>query len=338
MTIKYSVAVATYNGEKYIAEQIQSILDQTLSVNEIIISDNGSTDHTIDIIKTLNPKNVIIKYFSFSDRRGPNGNIENAIKKCTGDYIFLADQDDIWLPEKVEKFNNFIISHPFAKCIASNGIVIGSNGKPLTVPFSMLDVIPLHYYHFNQEDYFNIIIKRPLIRGMALCCSKDFLNTTFPFPECYERHDHWILFCAICIDSFYAINERLVMYRLHDTNLIGMNKNDKKFVNSVKKKSSQVVFYHKNWDNIQNNNAYIINKSMLKKMRDLSMTDSQAYKIIQEQEKENYKQYVALHSHGVKGAVKLLTLYNSDKTFRNMNSRTVFMYKLLRILFSRNHN
>ena len=95
-----SVAIATYNGEKYIKEQLESILKQLNKNDEIIISDDGSADKTIEIAKSFNDKRIKIIN---GPKNGVKQNFANAIKNCNGKYIFLSDQDDMWLDNKVNE-------------------------------------------------------------------------------------------------------------------------------------------------------------------------------------------------------------------------------------------
>ena len=96
-----SVCIATYNGEKYILEQILSILPQLKENDEIIVSDDSSTDTTLEIIKNINDKRIQI--FKNTGNHGVNSNFDNALKRAHGEYIFLSDQDDVWLPGKVDR-------------------------------------------------------------------------------------------------------------------------------------------------------------------------------------------------------------------------------------------
>ena len=100
MRPKVSVAMATYNGEKYIKEQIQSILDNLMQDDELIISDDGSNDKTLDIISAFNDDRIKVIN---GPKNGIKQNFSNAIEKTTGDIIFLSDQDDIWMKDKVKK-------------------------------------------------------------------------------------------------------------------------------------------------------------------------------------------------------------------------------------------
>ena len=101
-----SVCMATYNGQKYIKEQIDSILCQLGHADELVISDDHSTDLTPDIIKSYDDKRI--KFFYNELKKGVTHNFENALLKSKGDILFLADQDDVWLPGKLEKMVDFM--------------------------------------------------------------------------------------------------------------------------------------------------------------------------------------------------------------------------------------
>lgn len=98
-----SVVICTYNGEKYIAEQIDSILSQTYTLNEIIIQDDCSTDNTFNILERYSNKNNRIKIFRNDKNIGFNSNFKSAVKRAKSDFIAIADQDDIWYSEKIAK-------------------------------------------------------------------------------------------------------------------------------------------------------------------------------------------------------------------------------------------
>ena len=116
--MKLSVAMCTYNGEQHVNEQLESILKQTMTVDEIIICDDGSTDKTIQIIEQfqMNFPNIITLHRN-SFNLGSNKNFEKAITLCSGDYIFLSDQDDIWKINKVEKIIQSFLDSPSLEAI-----------------------------------------------------------------------------------------------------------------------------------------------------------------------------------------------------------------------------
>lgn len=200
-----SVCIPTYNGEKYIREQLDSILSQTKAVDEIIISDDSSTDRTIEIIKSY--KNPIIRILDNRRFNSPIFNLENALKHSKGDYIFLADQDDLWNNNKVEVMMNHLQKN---QLVVSNGQLINNEGDIL------------------EESIFNIynskkgFIKNLITNSYMGCCmafQRDLLNYTLPFPKKIAMHDLWIGLNAELFYSVYFCDIQLISYRRHGSNL-----------------------------------------------------------------------------------------------------------------------
>jgi len=205
-----SVAMATYNGEKYIREQLESILKQLNEDDEIIISDDGSTDNTINIIKSFEDKRI--KIFD-GPRNGVKQNFANAIYNCTGKYIFLSDQDDIWCDNKVN-----IVLKNFEKekcmCIVHDCIVFDSSND---------DVIYDSFYKYRNSG--SGIIKNIWKNTYIGCCmtiDARMKNTILPIPNDIEMHDQWIgLLCEKEGKSLF-INDKLINYRRHNDNVTNM--------------------------------------------------------------------------------------------------------------------
>ena len=129
--MKVSVALCTYNGEKYIEQQLNSILNQNYPVEEIQIGDDGSSDKTIDIIDSFRKKFDRL-YLTINERRlGPLKNFENTIKRCRGQYICLADQDDIWYPEKLETVIPILERNDRIQACFSNAGLIDAEGHKI---------------------------------------------------------------------------------------------------------------------------------------------------------------------------------------------------------------
>ena len=129
--MKISVALCTYNGEKFLKEQLDSILNQTIAVDEIIICDDKSTDTTLSILRDYKKKYpTIISIYENENTLKSVKNFEKAISLCTGDIIFLSDQDDIWVDIKVEKYCDYFNENAAIQVLASNGYCI--NEKSFT--------------------------------------------------------------------------------------------------------------------------------------------------------------------------------------------------------------
>ncbi len=232
-----SVAMATYNGEKYIRQQIESILQQTYNVDELVIYDDCSTDDTVKIIEEIKNTyigNVCIKLHINSRNSGYISNFYNAISATTGEYIFLADQDDVWHKDKVKSVIHFMKKNN-CKAVCTNFDIIDGNGQRIRERSN---------YRFNR--YINKTVK-PYIRvsfhtlaygniaqGCTYCFDKEVKELYLKIKSNALIHDHQILLIASLVGSVYFLNERLIDYRLHSDNNLGFEKIDDKIV--VKKK------------------------------------------------------------------------------------------------------
>ncbi len=208
-----SVCLTTYNGGKYLAEQLSSILCQLSEHDEVIISDDGSSDNTIQIIHSFNDPRIHLlnhtkeeRYSNYSFYR-ITSNFENALKSVKGDLIFLADQDDIWLPGKVKAIKQHIGDYQLVlhDCKIMNESV---------------EIMAESYFAVNQS---RIGFVRNLINSSYLgCCmafKREILDTALPFPSLPVPHDIWIGLIAEFQNNSIFIEEKLAMYRRHDNNM-----------------------------------------------------------------------------------------------------------------------
>lgn len=229
MTPKFSVAIATYNGEKYIEEQLESILSQTVSVDEIIVADDCSTDETVRIVeKTLIPSGISFEIIRQSENRGYTQNFYTAIDKCTGELILIADQDDVWLPHKVETVSNFIENHPETGILIHDVIFCDENlNRSSTTKLQRLKSLGI-----KSESY---------VAGMATCMTNQFWKNCFPLPskETGWAYDSWIHACGKILGQRRVTNEVLGLFRRHATNATrGSLLNDYKESSSFKENRS----------------------------------------------------------------------------------------------------
>ena len=197
-----SVCLATFNGEKYIHEQLSSILTQLDLQDEIIISDDSSTDETINIIKSFNDKRIIL--FENNKFKSPIFNLENALKNAKGDFIFLSDQDDVWAPNKVE-----ITSKYFNKfdMIVSDCFITNNFGEITNNSFFNL--------YGSKKGLIRNLIKNNYI-GCCMAFNRKILNKSLPFPKDIPLHDLWIGFVSELFYKTCFIEEKLVYYRRHE--------------------------------------------------------------------------------------------------------------------------
>lgn len=206
---KISVALAAYKGENFIEEQLSSILTQLKPLDEVVVSDDFPEGKTREVVMKLAENDARIKYIA-----GPgNGlimNFENAIKHCTGDFIFLADQDDVWLPDKVEKVTEKLSSG--AELVLHNAMVTDSH---LTV-----NDTSFFASHGTKTGYFNNLVKNSYM-GCCMAFRKELAEKILPFPENLPMHDQWIGLIAEKTGKVCLIEKPLILYRRHGGNMTG---------------------------------------------------------------------------------------------------------------------
>ena len=199
-----SVCMATYNGEKYIRDQLQSILTQLSENDEVIISDDSSTDQTINIIQDLNDDRIIL--LENQKFNSPIYNFENALKFASGDIIFLSDQDDIWKAGKVKIMKNYIKNY---NLVLSDAEIIDGEGRILEESF----------YKINRSKggIIRNIVKNSYL-GCTMAFNRKILNKILPFPKDLPMHDWWIGLISEMYGKVYFLEDKLISYRRHENN------------------------------------------------------------------------------------------------------------------------
>ena len=203
--INISVALASYNGERYIYEQISSIIPQLIDGDELIVSDDGSTDGTIQIVKEFEKHNPSVKLL-----RGPSigvfRNFENAISHCTNSIVFLSDQDDIWMEDKVETVMDAFNHDKSVQLVMHEAIVITDDGEK----------------HGSIANY-----KKGLLRNIVKSCywgccmafRRELLVPYIPFRVSGIAHDQLIGLLSEKCSGTVGINKALVLHRVHGDNV-----------------------------------------------------------------------------------------------------------------------
>ena len=202
-----SVALCTYNGEKFLKKQLDSILTQTFSPFEVIIVDDNSTDGTKEILNSYQERYPNIKVYFNEENLGYNQNFEKAISLTTGDYICISDQDDIWYPEKIKLLREHIGENWL---IFSNSEMITENDRPTGEKL-------LRYFYFS-DDYKSILFENFVAGHTCLLC-KDLKKYIFPIPR-KGFYDWWIGFVALHHHKLIYLDEILTKHRLHEHSVI----------------------------------------------------------------------------------------------------------------------
>lgn len=237
--MKISVAMCTYNGEKYIRQQLDSILHQTLNVDEIIICDDKSTDGTYQILKEYQLKypevvSVYLNEISLFTIK----NFEQAVSKCAGDWIFLSDQDDMWKPFKVKKMVDFVNTNPATKLLFTDGNLIDEKnqdlGSTLWKKWSF-DEAAKKRWKINKGAFNDLLYNKNYVTGATAMISRSLVKDIIPIqvPENYF-HDSWFAINAAAQNGLAFLEEPLISYRVHPDQQVGITKEKKETSNTGK--------------------------------------------------------------------------------------------------------
>lgn len=203
-----SIALCTYNGEKHLKQQLDSLLAQTYSNLEIIIVDDCSTDNTFNITSNYAEKDSRVKCFKNDTNLGFNKNFERAIGLTTGEYIAISDQDDIWMPNKIELLLNHIVNKWL---IFSNSSYINDENE--TLEGKML-------YGFNPAAHnYKCMLLANFVTGHTVLFKKEFMNYFLPFPQ-NGFYDWWMGLIALYHEEMIFFDEILTRHRVHNRSVM----------------------------------------------------------------------------------------------------------------------
>jgi len=198
--LRVSVCMAIFNGERFVMDQIESVLSQLSEKDELIISDDGSIDNTVTIIRSINDPRI--RLFQ-SQGSGVVLNFENALNQVTGDVIILCDQDDIWLPGRLKIAVNSLYNHDL---VMVNYQVVDSNLNPVESNSPEISL-----------SFFRTFVKNGYL-GCCMAFRSSILVSILPFPKGIAMHDWWIaLLCLLKFDVFIS-DQNGILYRRHNSN------------------------------------------------------------------------------------------------------------------------
>jgi glycosyltransferase involved in cell wall biosynthesis len=224
-SLRASVAMCTYQGERHLSEQLSSIAEQTLLPDELVVCDDGSTDGTLAIVSDFKSEAPFpVRVFSNDGRLGFTKNFEKAIALSKGDLIFLADQDDVWHPEKLSSQLAIFASSPAVAAVFTDGDVVSDDLSPLgyTV-WSFVGFAPSLQRRFANGGALDVLLKRQIVVGMTMGFRSRYRNLILPMPAEWV-HDRWISLLIGCVADLATVPLRLVKYRQHQGQVIGMAK------------------------------------------------------------------------------------------------------------------
>ena len=206
-----SVCLTVFEGELFLEEQISSILIQLSAEDELIISDDSLSSKSKNIVEMINDNRIVLIE---GPKKGVGMNFEHALKKASGDFIFLSDQDDVWLPNKVELCLSALSKHDL---VLTNSIVVDKDLKHIKNLFKG---------HVNLDSVLRILVTNKYI-GSCMAFRKCVLEYAIPFPKYISMHDWWIGISVMIRGSVYYESEPLMLYRRHENNITNTGNDSK---------------------------------------------------------------------------------------------------------------
>lgn len=200
-----SVCMATYNGEKYLKEQVDSILEQLGPEDELVVSDDGSSDRTVEILHSYHDNRI--RVVENKGRKGVTGNFENAIRESKGEYIFLSDQDDVWEPHKVEESLKYLLTYD---CVLHDAQIVDESLR-----------------NKNKTLFSELILKKGILSNLIRnrftgCCMafrREVLRYVLPIPQTGKfYHDNWIGLMVLTKGKVCYLEKTLIKFRRHSDN------------------------------------------------------------------------------------------------------------------------
>lgn len=231
MGVSIAVALCTHNGAQFVEEQLRSILDQTTPPQQIVISDDASTDDTVELARAMvsgraaepghPPIEIIV--LRNPEALGVARNFEAAILATSSDLVALSDQDDIWRPDRLAMALPEFESRPHLDLLFSNARLVDAAGASIDrTLFDVLEISDADQQLLHEGGAMSLFIKRNFATGATVMFRRRLLERALPFPPNWV-HDEWLGVMAAATGQVDVIDETLIDYRQHGANVIGVD-------------------------------------------------------------------------------------------------------------------
>ncbi|HEV7742775.1 MAG TPA: glycosyltransferase family 2 protein [Pseudolysinimonas sp.] len=223
-----SVALATFNGARYLREQVLSILGQTVTVDELIVSDDGSRDGSVRIVRDAvdehGPGAPRLVVLDDAPAGGVTANFERAIAATTGDVVLLSDQDDRWHPDRVAASLAAFASRADLLLVHADAVLVDESGRtPLGGLLDALEVGPEVRERIHDGDAFDVLMQRNVATGATIAFRRPLFELARPFPASW-LHDEWLAIVAASANRMDLIDRPVIDYRQHAGNVVGAHR------------------------------------------------------------------------------------------------------------------
>lgn len=223
---RVSVALCTFNGERFVREQLESILRQSPPPAQLVVSDDGSTDGTLEIVREVaaTPLAEAVEVVVLTGERplGVTANFQRAVSAANGELVALSDQDDVWHEGRLQRIAGLLTSGDAPLLVHTDADLVDSAGTHLgRTLFESLEITPDELHTEQAGRAFDAFIRRNLATGATVVFRRDLLEAALPFGSGWV-HDEWLAMIAAAVGRVDVLPEPTIDYRQHDANQIGV--------------------------------------------------------------------------------------------------------------------
>jgi glycosyltransferase involved in cell wall biosynthesis len=223
---RVSVALCTFNGALFVRQQVESILTQSPRPGQLVVSDDGSTDATLEIVREIaaSPlaEGVEVVVLSSESPLGVTRNFQRAVAAATGELIALSDQDDVWHDGRIRRIAARFEADDALLLVHTDADLIDAAGRPLDrTLFSSLEITPAEFSAELSGQPFDAFIRRNLATGATVVFRRKLLDLAMPFPDSW-LHDEWLAVIAAAAGQVEVLREATIDYRQHGANQVGV--------------------------------------------------------------------------------------------------------------------
>lgn len=319
--MRKSIALCTYNGEKFLKEQLNSYQNQSRLPDELIVCDDCSTDLTLEILDAFAKSAPFDVKIILNERNlGYTKNFEKAVENCSGDIIFFSDQDDIWMPEKTEIFENKFLSDEKIGFIYANAEVVDETLNYIGTLWGLKDFDLKKQYRFESDNNFKHLMRFGGVSGSSCAFRAKYKSLIIPFPENLPYgHDNWTSLVISAVAKTTLIDTNLIKYRQHNLQASGgigalLTEKEKPFSHVLKREVDYEaiirqlnIFENRLSENNQLSDAVKSEtknfRNHIKTRNELSSVFKRTPKIFIELIKGNYHKYSSGYSSSMKDIV-----------------------------------
>jgi glycosyltransferase involved in cell wall biosynthesis len=216
--LRISIALATFQGARFLPEQLASFLEQTRLPDELCVSDDGSTDNTLELIRDFARSAPFpVDLQSNPNPRGSNKNFETVVQRCTGDVILFSDQDDVWLPEHIDRLVTPMEKDPRIVAVASNSRYVDEKLVPTGIDIQQSERFPNSLRDATMRlprNQFELVLRQRMVAGHGMAFRSKLLPLLVPFSE-RGMYDHWVFTLAAAAGYVSYASIPLTLHRQH---------------------------------------------------------------------------------------------------------------------------